>query len=94
MAKKTDFETASIVRRLLMFIPAFYACFFVVSVVALAGAQEPIAAQSVFYTPFNWRSFTPAASPAELSARSGGGGPGNLEAHFCDRAPHVSCVNP
>lgn len=66
MAKKTDFETVSIARRLLVFVPAFYACFFVVSVIALAGAQEPITARGVFTTPFNWRNFTPANGSADL----------------------------
>jgi hypothetical protein len=66
MAKKTDFETRSIVKRLLVFFPAFYIVYFIVSIVVLAAARQPITAASVFTTPFAWEQFTPARGADEL----------------------------
>lgn len=69
MAKKTDFETPSIVKRLFLFFPAFYIAFFLTSIIVLAGAKQPITPESVFTTPFNWPSFSPAGTVAQLGTR-------------------------
>ena len=71
MAKKTDFESPSILKRLFLFFPAFYIAFFLTSIIVLAGAKQPITPESVFTTPFNWRSFSPAGSVAQLGTRAG-----------------------
>ncbi|KAJ1637743.1 integral membrane protein S linking to the trans Golgi network-domain-containing protein [Pavlovales sp. CCMP2436] len=66
MARKGDFETWNIAKRLLIFLPAFYICFFIVSIIVLGAAREPITVRSVFTTPFTWASFTPAGSVSAL----------------------------
>jgi hypothetical protein len=93
MAKKTDFETPSILKRLFLFFPAFYIAFFLVSIIVLAGAQQPITGVSVFFTPFNWMSFSPAGTAAQLgtraSCRAGAARRGARPCRACARHPHL-----
>lgn len=69
MAKRSEFEPASITRRLAIFIVAFYGAYYLVGLCAYAASEVAIGAPALLL-PFDWIDFSPVGSAIGRGARA------------------------